>query len=346
MTKQRPAFLDRPAASAPDANALELFARVVAAGSFAQAARQLGITRAAVSARVAAIERQIGVPLFARTTRALGLTETGRRLAARARSVLEASDAARRTLRRGAREGLAGTLRVTSVPIFGQRVLAPLLSRFLAAHPLLRLELRLTHRRMDLLRDDVDVAFRLTSRPPEDAVAQAVMRFAIRAYAAPGLRLESPLALAGERCLIFGTPAVDELPTTWQRGAERLRVDLMPALVADDLGTLVAMACAGGGVVLAPDFCADAELHAGRLVDPLPGWTVLLSDSDQVQALTLPLALAPPAARELVRFVAAELARGGPAVSASVPVRAASGSRRSRAAPPAGSVHARRDRAA
>jgi DNA-binding transcriptional LysR family regulator len=79
------------APTTPDANALELFARIAAAGSFAQAARELGLTRAAISRRVAAIETAIGAMLFTRSTRALGLTPAGRRLAQRARAVHEAA---------------------------------------------------------------------------------------------------------------------------------------------------------------------------------------------------------------------------------------------------------------
>ena len=178
-----------------DANALELFARIAAAGSFAQAARNLGLTRAAISRRVQAMEEQLGAPLFVRTTRALGLTETGRRLATRARAVLDATESARRSLRsRGAAAGggLAGTLRVTAVPSFGQTVLGPLLASFQAANPELRLELRFTHRRVDLVREDIDVAFRLTSRPPEDCVATPLLPFVVHAYAAPGPGLPLP----------------------------------------------------------------------------------------------------------------------------------------------------------
>ena len=68
------------AEEALDANALELFARIAQAGSFAQAARDLGLTRAAISRRIAAIESAVGLALFARSTRSLGLTEAGRRL--------------------------------------------------------------------------------------------------------------------------------------------------------------------------------------------------------------------------------------------------------------------------
>lgn len=186
----------------PDANALELFARIAAAGSFAQAARELGLTRAAVSRRVAHIEAQLGAPLFARSTRALGLSEAGRRLAPRARAVLEAAESARRGLRARAGDGLAGTLRITSVPSFGQAVLGPWLARFQALHPGLRIELRFTNRRVDLLREDVDIAFRLTDKPPADCVATPVLPFVVRAYAAPAAACSSPPTTAW--------------PTTWR----------------------------------------------------------------------------------------------------------------------------------
>ncbi|TXC66750.1 LysR family transcriptional regulator [Piscinibacter aquaticus] len=179
--------LRRSTPVAPDAGALEFFARVAAAESFAAAARDLGQTRAAVSRRVALLEAELGVPLFARHTRAVGLTEAGRRLLARARAVLEAAEAARRTLRSRS-SGLTGTLRITTVPVFGQAVLGPLLAAFQARHPELQVELRFTARRVDLLREDIDLAFRITDRPPEDCIAQPVLRFAVGAFAAPGLK--------------------------------------------------------------------------------------------------------------------------------------------------------------
>ncbi len=299
--------LARPAPGL-DANALELFARVAAAGSFAGAARELGLTRAAVSRRIMAIEAEVGAALFVRTTRALGLTEAGRRLAARARSVLEAAEAARRSLRArsggSGAGGLTGTLRVTTVPVFGQTVLGALLARFQARHPELRIELRFTPRRVDLVREDIDVAFRLTERPPEDCVATPVLPFAVRAYAAPGRVLADPQALAGERCLLFGAPG-DDVPLAWLHEASGARsvVTVAPAIVADDLGTLQAVARAGGGVVAAPDFGVADDLARGLLVDALPGWRLPLREGERVMALTLPQAVAPESARALVAFV-------------------------------------------
>lgn len=299
----RPRAGPPPAPRTPDANAIELFARVVAAGSFAQAARELSQTRAAVSARIAALEAQLGAPLFARTTRALGLTEAGRRLAQHARAVLDAADAARRGLRRQ-RRGLGGTLRLTAVPLVGTALLAPLLARFQADHPELKIELRLTYRAVDLLREDVDVAFRLTARPPEDWVAEPLLPFIVRAYAAPGPQwpLAKPEDLAGQRCLVFGAPTALQT-LAWQRGRRSVPVAIDPALVGDDLGTLVAVARAGGGIVFCPDFGVAAEVAAGQLVDVLPGWRLPVSQGDAIVALTLPVPAAPESARALVRFI-------------------------------------------
>jgi DNA-binding transcriptional LysR family regulator len=316
-TRYRPPGTRPRADSVPDANALELFARVVAAGSFAQAARELGLTRAAVSRRVLHIEAQIGRPLFARTTRALGLTETGRRLATRARALAEVAESARRGLRaRGdtdeeGQEGLTGTLRITSAPLFGQSLLGPLLARFQALHPALRIELRFTNRRVDLLREDIDVAFRLTDRPPPDTVAVPVLKVVVRAYAAPvpGVPLAEPAHLAHNRCLLLGAP-VEETTLVWlhDSSGRRETVLIQPAMVGDEFGTLQAAARAGGGVYFAPDFCVADDLQRGLLVDALPGWRIQIPDMRQVQALTLPMNVAPESARALVHFVRAALA--------------------------------------
>lgn len=349
-TKPRPRAASATSVAALDANALELFARIVAAGSFAAAARQLGQTRAAVSRRVAGIEAALGASLFARTTRALHLTTQGRRLASRAKAVLEAADMARRALRKDARQGLAGTLRITTAPNICQAVLAPLLLRFQAQHPDLRLELRLTYRRLDLARDDVDVAFRLTNKPPADWVATPLFTMRVGAYAAPrkkgrAPRLPDPAALAQRRCLVLG-PAAEAHTLRWRHDDGRsMEVEIEPAVTCDEMSTLLAMAESAGSIaphdgtslrtsgdeasanpiVFAPDFDAAAAVDAGTLVNVLPGWQLLVSEGSSVQALTLPVPEAPEAARLLVRFVREALA-GEPAA----PARARAGARPAR----------------
>lgn len=286
--------------TALDANALELFARIAQAGSFAQAARELGLTRAAVSRRVAAIEAAVGLALFARSTRSLGLTEAGRRLHARARAVHEAAEGARLALR-SQRDQLGGTLRISAPLSFGRHVLAPLLARFQALHPALRYELFITDRRVDLLREGLDLAFRVTARPPEDWVAQPVLRFAVRAYGAAGQALlPGPQALAELPCLLIGQNE-EARPGHWHTEAGAA-ADVMLQAVAwgNDMDSLMEMARCGAGIVLLPDFCVGP---ASGLVDLLPGWRLRVDQGEWVHALTLPQPAGSDTARALVRFV-------------------------------------------
>lgn len=302
------------AEEALDANALELFARIAQAGSFAQAARDLGLTRAAISRRIATIETAVGLTLFARSTRSLGLTEAGRRLHARARAVREAAESARLALRH-ARDQLDGTVRISATASFGRHVLAPLLARFQALHPAVRYELFFTDRRVDLLREGIDVAFRVTSKPPEAWVAQPVLKFEVRAYGndahPPGV---NPQSLVSAPVLLFGQ-SEEAFPSQWEHDdGRREDVALQASAWGSDLDGLVALARHGAGIVVAPDFCVEA-LHAlqvaGAAIESgpaptlrnvLPGWRLLVG-LDTVQALTLPTPAGSESARALVRFV-------------------------------------------
>ncbi len=302
------------AEEALDANALELFARIAQAGSFAQAARELGLTRAAISRRIAAIESAVGLALFARSTRSLGLTEAGRRLHARARAVRDAAESARLALRH-TRDQLDGTIRISATAGFGRHVLAPLLARFQALHPAVRYELFFTDRRVDLLREGLDIAFRVTSKPPESWVAHPVLKFEVRAYGHPRQPpLLNPQELAAAPMLLLGQ-GEEPFAGQWQHeDGRREDVTLQASAWGSDLDGLVALARHGAGVVIAPDFCVEPvtalsdgdDVADGDVAQPLqnllPGWRLLVG-LDAVQALTLPLPAGSETARALVRFV-------------------------------------------
>ena len=301
------------AEEALDANALELFARIAQAGSFAQAGRELGLTRAAISRRIAAIESAVGLTLFARSTRSLGLTEAGRRLHTRARAVREAAEGARLALRH-TRDQLDGTIRISATAGFGRHVLAPLLARFQALHPAVRYELFFTDRRVDLLREGLDIAFRVTSKPPEAWVAQAVMKFEVRAYGNDQQSVgQRPQDLATAPALLLGQ-SEEPFASQWQHNdGRREDVSLQASAWGSDLDGLIALARHGAGIVIAPDFCVEPipalRDIGGKLDSPtpllrnvLPGWRLLVG-LDTVQALTLPLPAGSETARALVRFV-------------------------------------------
>lgn len=296
-----------------DANALEFFARVVEAGNFANAARELGLTRAAVSRRVAAIEQVLQQALFVRSTRHVSLTASGRSLFSRARLVSQAVDNARHSLQTQHSQ-LQGTLRITALPIFARSVLLPLLAQFRQQHPGLRLDLYFTNRRVDLASESIDVGFRATATPPEDYIATPLLTFQPGAYAAPGsgIELQHPQQLAQHDCLLFGHwGAAAALP--WYRpadagsAAQRCLVEFSPVIQGDDLTCLIELAASGAGIVLAPDFAVAEAVRDGRLRHLLPQWQLQLPEGNTLYALSLPARYAGSAARELVRFVQSKL---------------------------------------
>lgn len=289
-----------------DADALELFARVARAGSFSLAAQQVGQTRAAVSRRIASMEQRTGQTLFLRTTRSLALTATGRRLLPHAMAVLDAAAQARGTLT-SVRAGLAGSLRITSLPSFGTTVLPSLLLKFRELHPEVNYDLLLSDRRVDLLREGVDIAFRVTSKPPPDWVARPYLHFYVGAWCAPGQwePLQHPDQLTPMPLLLLG-PVSSNPEMHWVRrdgGASAICPRAPAAVQSDDLTVLVRLAEGGMGVVLAPSYCVQDAVAAGRLVELLPGWNLNIRQGNAVQLLTLPRPQLGAVARAFAKFV-------------------------------------------
>nr|WP_315463592.1 LysR family transcriptional regulator [uncultured Rhodoferax sp.] len=306
METKRPSTRKETLTPSLDADALELFARVARAGSFSLAAQQAGQTRAAVSRRIAYMEQRTGQSLFLRTTRSLTLTATGRRLLPHALAVLDAADQARGTLT-SVHAGLAGSLRITSLPSFGTTVLPTLLLKFRALHPEVNYDLILSDRRVDLQREGVDIAFRITRNPPPDWVARPYLQFHVSAYGAPGpwAPMEHPEALTSASLLLLGPVSMNpEMHWLRRDGSDAVICARAPAAVqSDDLTVLVRLAEGGMGVVLAPSYCVRDAVVAGRLVALLPDWDLDIRQGNTVQLLTLPQPQLSAVARAFAKFV-------------------------------------------
>ena len=143
----------------PNLRAIETFVKALEGGSIASAARQLGISPAAASQNLARLERELGTRLITRTTRSMALTEAGERYLARVAPVLDELEKAQSDLSLIHGE-LQGRLRIACMAAFGRHVLAPLLPAFTALHPRLELELLITDRHVDVLKEDVDISVR------------------------------------------------------------------------------------------------------------------------------------------------------------------------------------------
>jgi LysR family transcriptional regulator for bpeEF and oprC len=164
--------------------AMRVFNRVAERGSFAQAADELDISRAAVSAHVAALERHLGVRLLNRTTRRVSLTAEGGDFLRRSRRILDEIRDAEETLR-GTRSRPQGLLRVDVPVAFGRYLLLPALPEFTRRYPAIDLDIRLNDRVVDLVADRVDVAMRVGPLQQAGLVARRVAQVTIVTCASP-----------------------------------------------------------------------------------------------------------------------------------------------------------------
>lgn len=163
---------------------MQLFVRVAHSGSFSAAAREMGMTQPTASRIIAALEKQIGAKLLARSTRAVTLTEAGADYLVRCEAILAALDDADHAAR-GTGE-LRGTLRIATSPSFAIRTVMPRLARFTERHPKLRIEFALNDARHDLIGDSVDVAVRIGTLSDSTAVARRIGMVRRVIVASPG----------------------------------------------------------------------------------------------------------------------------------------------------------------
>ncbi len=256
---------------------LGVLAAVVEAGSFVRAADVLGLSDSGVSRAVARLEARLGVRLLDRTTRALRLTDEGRRFHDAAAPLLgEIEQVAARAS--GAGAIVRGRLRVDVDGFLARRVLAAALPAFLAAHPELEVELLTREAIGDLVGDGIDLALRFGPPPHRSAVATRLLETRIVTVAAPAYlarhsRPSCPGELARHDCIQFRDAGTGR-PFSWEfrRGAEILPVATAGRLVLTDVDTMLNACLAGGGVAQVMAFGIEDLLAGGQLVDLFPDW--------------------------------------------------------------------------
>ncbi|KAF0172734.1 MAG: LysR family transcriptional regulator [Hyphomonadaceae bacterium] len=253
-----------------------VFARVAETGSFSKAARDLGLSKATVSKRVAELEGAFGVALVARTTRRASLTEAGERTLVHAQRILEEADAARDEALE-ARASPRGRLKITAPITFGLRYLAPILPEFLKAYPDIQLDVSLGDKTVDLIGEGFDAAVRIGAMEDSSLMARKLAPVRAHVVASPAYwdafgRPARPEDLAGHRCFTYANLANADAWRFENAGGQRVVVR-MESIVAYDNADLVEPAiCAGLGVARQPDFICWRDLQSGRLEAVLEDW--------------------------------------------------------------------------
>lgn len=269
------------------------FVKAADLGSFAAAADALKLSPQMVAKHVAHLEARLGTALIHRTTRRQSLTDVGRAFYERCRVVLAEVEAADRVAL-DMRARPAGVLRVNAPITFGEAPLTPMIMRYLAENPEMRVDLTLTDRYVDALEEGFDVVIRIGGgEVPAGLVAHALSPFRLIVAAAPAYlarhgRPETPDDLAGHACLGYGTWAQ---PCRWhfRRHGRSFSIDANGRLRSTNWQALLRAAVDGDGIVTGPDGILGEEIAAGRLVR-------LLADYDTVER---PIWLLYPAARRL-----------------------------------------------
>ncbi|HEY9029118.1 MAG TPA: LysR family transcriptional regulator [Burkholderiaceae bacterium] len=242
---------------------------ISAAGSFAGAARRLGVTPAAVSKGLARLEQQLGVRLVQRSTRTARVTDEGERFIAKARDALRLLDEAVTEVSQAAQEP-AGVVRISMGVAFGRMWVLPALPALAERFPQLRIEVELDNAPVDLVANGIDIAIRGGSVPDAGYVARRVCRLPLVLVASPGYlaRAGVPLAhgdLERHRCIQLRFADGSSAPWTFRVNGRRVAVAPHAALVGTDSDAVVELALAGGGVAQCGLYQALPYLQAGRL---------------------------------------------------------------------------------
>ena len=249
-------------------------------GSYTAAAARLGVSKAAVSQRVAELERAAKVTLVQRTTRSVRLTEAGQRLVDDTRASFEQIAQSFEQVRDLA-EQPSGLLRVTAPVALARQQLMPLLTEFLRLHPQVRIELDMADRLRSLATEGFDLAIRHTERAPDTHVAWTLcdttsVLVATEAYLRRAGAPAAPADLQQHNCLHYprsqDIPVWSFTPAHATVGRETVSVPVRGSLSANNSEALREAALAGAGVALLPDFSAQEALRKGQLVQVLPDW--------------------------------------------------------------------------
>ena len=292
-------------------------------GSYTAAAQRLGVSKAAMSQRIADLERAAGVPLVARTTRSVRLTEAGQQLADATSGAFEAIATAFASIKDLAATP-RGLLRVTAPVALARQQIMPLLPAFLRACPEVRIELDMSDRLASLAQEGYDLAIRHTHAPPETHVAWTLcetrsLLVASRAYLRRRGMPAVPADLADHDCLPYlragEAPAWQLLSLKAADGAapgaqQKATVPVGGPLAANNSEVLREAALAGLGIALLPDFSALEPLRAGKLLPVLPDWRPVGGFGEHVYAIRPYSPYVPRAVQALVQHLRQALQGG------------------------------------
>ncbi|MEI2416513.1 LysR family transcriptional regulator [Orrella sp. JC864] len=290
-----------------DAQSLVLLVDIVEAGNLSLAARRLKMSRANISYHLNQLEKSLGLQLLRRTTRRIEPTEIGLRLVQHGRAIRDELLAARESVAMLG-TGLHGSVRMSMPTGFGHLVMSGWLIEFKRRYPAITLDLLFDNKVDDLLREEVDVAIRVMSEPPQQMVATELAQVRHVVCAATDYARDHPLPTGLEQLarvpLVTSAVAGRELRVSAYRGRQRRELALRPTLASENFQFLREAVLAGVGVGLVPDYVVAQDLAQGRIVTALGQWRLSVFGT-RMFLLRMPGRYQTLAVRTLIDFVVA-----------------------------------------
>jgi DNA-binding transcriptional LysR family regulator len=267
----------------PDLNSLMIFAKVVEASSFSEAARRMNMPIQTVSRRIADLEEELGVRLLERTTRNLRVTDVGLEVLQHARSSVELNEAVDDIVSNH-HTHVSGLLRLSAPPNISESLLAPLISAFQVSYPDVRVQVLITDRIIDHIADGVDITFRLGELKDSTLVARKLLTYRHLMVASPeyikGNKMPSkPEEMLTHRIIAFShwTPEI-----SWKfnhvNGKDEETVTFAPYLSMNDFTGLNPALLSGIGIGSVSPIIQPELLRDGRLVEIMPDWRMRTFD--------------------------------------------------------------------
>lgn len=285
---------------------LVVFARVVDSKGLSAAARQLGLTKSAVSKQLTRLEKAVGARLIARTTRRISLTEAGAAVYECSVRIIEEATAVDLALA-GLQTNPKGSLRVSTSVAFGNLHLTALLPGFQKRYPDVKIYLGLNDRYVDIAEEGFDVVIRLTSQPGPNHVARplAPIRYVICAtpeYLEEHKAPETPDDLENHNCLLYGYLTSN---SQWNfigpHGKEKVKV--AGNLTVNSSESLREAVVRSAGVALLPTYAVGEDIRQGRLIRLLTRYRPIGMFGDHVFAIYLQNRFLAPKVRVFIDYL-------------------------------------------
>lgn len=256
---------------------LAAFILVVNEGSFTGAAKKLDVTPSALSKLMTRLEKALSVKLIERTTRRLSITPAGKQVYDQAIIMVNAAERAVE-LSESDHTELSGSLTVAAPEAFLNSVLQPLVVPFLHSHPDIQLKLRVADGEIDLLRDGIDLAFKLTDTPDENLVLKEIGKTNLVLCASPGYiadrgQPQHPTDLAKHDCLYLAETDSDNIWDFFQ-GEEYHSITVSGRYAVNHSQMRLAGVKNALGIGIFHDFVIAEALEKGEVVPVLEGWTI------------------------------------------------------------------------